>query len=153
MKDSSRYGLDGLITVDVPFEEKNELQQLGHEYGIMNISFIAPTTTNDRLQCILNEAEGFIYYISLTGVTGARNQLPRELIGRLQMLKTLTGKPICVGFGISKVSQIKKIKSFCDGIIIGSAIMEVIEKNMHKSYLMKKVISTTKTLVNALKKI
>lgn len=150
-KEAASSGLDGVIVPDLPFEESETLSKITDSSGIVNIPLVAPTTEKDRLKKILKATQGFIYYVSLTGITGARKGLSSELIQRLKFIKSLTAKPICVGFGISKPFQIRKIKAFCDGVIVGSAIIDVIEKNLHKRDLTKKVLCFTKTLIRAAK--
>lgn len=150
-KEAASSGLDGVIVADLPFEESKALYEILKSYDIANIFLIAPTTKKERLSKILKRAEGFIYYISLTGITGARKKLSVELGKKLKFIKSLTGKPICVGFGISQALQIKKIKAFCDGVIVGSAIIDVIEKNIDKKDLTKKILYFTKTLIRATK--
>lgn len=150
-KNSSASGLDGLIIADVPFEESGDISKLASRYGIDNISLVAPTTGEDRLRGILKEARGFIYYISLTGITGARKSLSLGLIQKIKVMKSITEKPVCVGFGISEPIQIKKIRNFCDGVIIGSAIINVIEKNLKNKDLLKKISCFTRRLIVALK--
>ncbi len=151
-KEASASGLDGLIVADLPFEESGTLSEITSNNGIVNIPLVAPTTGKARLKKILKAAEGFIYYVSLTGITGARKGLPGKLIQKLKFIKSLTAKPICVGFGISGPFQIKKIKAFCDGVIVGSAIVDTIEENLAKKDLLEKVLYFTKLLIRAAKK-
>lgn len=152
VKEAASSGLDGVIMADLPFEESETLSRITGSSGIVNIPLVAPTTEVDRLKKILRAAQGFIYYVSLTGITGARKGLSSELIQNLKFIKSLTDKPICVGFGISKPFQIRRIKAFCDGVIVGSAIIDVIEKSLNKKDLLKKVLYFTKSLIKATKK-
>ena len=88
---------------------------------------------------ISKASTGFIYYVSLTGTTGARKELPKEITNSLKKIKKMTKRPLCVGFGISKPEQVKSISRLADGVIVGSAIIKIVEKNIGKGDLVKKV--------------
>ncbi len=88
---------------------------------------------------ISNASTGFIYYVSLTGTTGARKELPKDLSASLRLIKRSTNKPVCVGFGISRPGQVKAISRLADGVIVGSAIIKTIEKNIGKQKLVENV--------------
>jgi tryptophan synthase alpha chain len=111
------------------------------------IDFIAPTTDLSRIKKIANTAKGFIYYVSLTGVTGVRDKLPRDILERINFLKKFIKIPICVGFGISNKEQFKAIVSFSDGVIVGSAIIRKIKENLRKKDLIYRIIQFTKTIL------
>lgn len=128
-KDAKGAGVDGLIVPDLPPEEGKELKGLLSKNGISLIYLLAPTSTNERIKIINNETSGFIYYVSLLGVTGIREEISKSLKDELQNLKKLCNKPICVGFGISSPSHAKEVGGFADGIIIGSKIVSLIAKN------------------------
>ncbi len=139
-------GLDGAIVPDLPIEESGELRKAIHRQKLYLIDFLAPTTDSSRVRKIAKSAGGFIYYVSLTGVTGARNKLPKDIVKRLKYLKKIVKIPICVGFGISQKKQFVAITKFCDGAIIGSAIIKKIKENLGKKNLVSKVASFTKNL-------
>lgn len=122
-------GVDGVIVPDLPYEEADELIRLGSDNGIATINLVAPTSTRDRIRDIANLSTGFIYYVSLTGVTGSRETLPPEIASKVRLVKSLTPKPVCVGFGVSNPAQARNIARACDGVIVGSAIVKIIEKN------------------------
>src|SRR6185295_5302786 len=106
---------------------------------ISMIFLFAPTTTKHRLKTITQVSSGFIYYVSLTGVTGERKALSQSIFQNVKTAKRLTTKPVCVGFGISTPAQAKDVARVADGIIVGSAIVKQIENNLGKRDLVKKV--------------
>lgn len=120
-------GIDGLILPDLPFEEKEEFLPLCHEYGIDLISMIAPTS-NNRIAMIAKEAEGFIYIVSSLGVTGTRSEIKTDLASIVKVVRESTDVPCAIGFGISTPEQAKKMAGIADGVIVGSAIIKLLEK-------------------------
>ncbi|OGW75474.1 MAG: tryptophan synthase subunit alpha [Omnitrophica bacterium RBG_13_46_9] len=148
--DAKGSGADGVIIPDLPPEEAKELIAISRKADFATIFLAAPTSTKARLKKIADKSTGFIYYVSLTGVTGARSRLPQDISKNVGDLKRITGKPICVGFGISTPSQVKRILRLADGIIVGSAIIKVIEKNIGKKDLYKKVSSFVSKLEKAI---
>ncbi len=137
--DSKKAGVDGIIIPDLPTEESGELIRDSKKRGFSVIFLAAPTSTNKRLRKIAHKSTGFIYYVSLTGVTGTRKKLAKDIFANVKKIKRFTKKPVCVGFGVSNPVQAKRISSFADGIIVGSAIIKIIEKNIGKRDLVKKV--------------
>jgi tryptophan synthase alpha chain len=121
-------GLSGLIVPDLPVEESQPLAELAAKNDLKLIQLITPTTPRERAVRIAKESTGFIYYVSVTGITGAREQLPPELKEQLAWLRTQTDLPICVGFGISKPEHVKMLKDVADGIIVGSALVRKLEQ-------------------------
>lgn len=119
-------GVDGLIVPDLPPEEAQELIQSARPLGVDTIFLAAPTSPVERLKTVVRSSTGFIYYVSLTGVTGTRGHLPREISNQVGRLKKMTDLPVCVGFGISRVSQVREVVRVADGAIIGSALLEEI---------------------------
>ncbi|MDD5005325.1 MAG: tryptophan synthase subunit alpha [Candidatus Omnitrophica bacterium] len=146
-KNAGLCGLDGIIIPDLPTEEARALRSYLDKNKLYLIDFIAPTTDSSRIKKIAKECRGFIYYVSLTGVTGARNKLPRGISERLAYLKRFIKIPVCVGFGISNRKQFQSIAKFSDGVIVGSAIIKNIRDNLGKKDLVHKVVSFTKKLV------
>lgn len=147
--DSKKAGVDGVIIPDLPPEEAGELIKLSKKADFAVIFLASPTSTKDRLKIIAAKSRGFIYYVSLTGVTGARKSLPKDIREHVRALKRITKKPVCVGFGISKPGQAKNISRLADGIIVGSALIKVIEKNIDKKHLYKKVSDFVRNLGKA----
>ncbi|MBU4561772.1 tryptophan synthase subunit alpha [bacterium] len=111
---------------------------------------LAPTTDTQRIRRISSNCSGFIYYVSLTGTTGARKSLPKELAGQVRRIKRITTKPVCVGFGVSNPRQAREISRVADGIIVGSAIIKVIERNLGRRALVPKVTGFVRRLRHAL---
>jgi len=139
VKHSVEAGIDGVVVPDLPPEESKELRVLAKKYNLSVIHLLAPTSSSNRIKKINNASTGFIYYVSITGTTGARKKLPKELFDSLRKVKKLTKKPICVGFGISNREQVKEIQKIADGVIVGSAIIKVIEENVGKKDIVEKV--------------
>ena len=120
-------GVDGLIIPDMPFEEKEELLPVAKKYGVDIISLIAPTSA-DRIQMIAKEAEGYIYVVSSMGVTGVRNEITTDIDAIVKVIREVTDTPVAIGFGISTTEQAEKYSKIADGVIVGSAIVKIIEK-------------------------
>lgn len=120
-------GMDGLILPDLPFEEKEEFEPLCNQYGVALISLIAPTSEN-RIAMIAKEAKGFIYLVSSLGVTGTRSEITTDLASIVRVIRENTDVPCAIGFGISKPEQAKKMSQIADGVIVGSAIIKIIEQ-------------------------
>lgn len=120
-------GMDGLILPDLPFEEKNEFLLLCRRYGLDLISLIAPTSTN-RIAMIAKEAEGFLYLVSSLGVTGTRSEIKTDLASIVSVVRQNTKIPCAIGFGISTPEQAKRMATLSDGVIVGSAIIKLLEE-------------------------
>ncbi len=121
-------GIDGIIIPDLPFEEKGEVAPLAAACGVDVISMIAPTSSQ-RIERIAGEAAGFLYVVSSMGVTGIRKEITTDLEGMLGAVRKATDLPAAVGFGISTPEQAAKIAAAADGVIVGSAIVKIIEKH------------------------
>ena len=133
-------GVDGVIIPDLPYEEAKEFSRYARQKGLVNICFVTPTSSTARIKAILKVARGFIYYVSLTGVTGSRKSLAADLKTKLAAVKKLTAKPVCVGFGISCARQVKEVSKISDGVIVGSAIVAKIKENIgNKNLLVQRV--------------
>ncbi len=124
----SNNGVDGVIIPDIPFEEKDELMPFSEKYSIDVISLIAPTS-QERIAKIASSAQGYVYCVSSMGVTGIRREIKTDLSSILSDIRATTDVPIAVGFGISTPDQAAEISSYADGIIVGSAIVKIIEKH------------------------
>lgn len=125
-RDCRQNGVDGVIVPDLPYEEAKDLMRLARKYKVASIFLAAPTSTRKRISNIVKDSTGFIYYVSLTGVTGARKKLPSEITSKVKLIKSMTKKPVCVGFGVSTPQQARQIARIADGIIVGSAIVKII---------------------------
>jgi tryptophan synthase alpha chain len=129
-RDSSNAGIDGLIIPDLPPEEGSELEEVAAGHGMDLIYLLAPTTTDEnRLRLVADSSRGFIYVVSLKGVTGARDTLPAELEGFIARIRSVTGKPLCVGFGIATPEQAGRVAGLADGVIMGSRILDIVENS------------------------
>ena len=121
-------GIDGVITVDCPLEEEPEYFEALAACGIDAILLASPTTSPARMAILAARTRGFLYYVSLTGVTGARRELPPELEDDVARIRALSKVPVCVGFGVSTSEQASRIAQFADGVVVGSALVERIER-------------------------
>jgi len=127
-QDAGAAGVDGVLCVDMPPDEGSEYKQALHAAGLCTIFLAAPTTTDDRLRVIGQQSTGFVYYISRLGVTGERAALEQDLAAAVARVKRLTGKPVCVGFGISTPEQAAAVAGMADGVVIGSALVRLIHE-------------------------
>lgn len=149
IKGAKRAGVDGLIVPDLPMEESSDLRNLSEQVRIDLIQLIAPTSTDDRIKAAAQESTGFIYLISLLGITGTREKLPSTVADGIRKIRQYTKKPVAVGFGISKPKHVKEIVKLADGVIVGSAIVDLIAKNLNKKALPKIVGGFVKKLKEA----
>lgn len=122
-------GVDAVIAVDVPPEESDELATALRGHGIDLVYLLAPTSTDDRIARVAERASGFIYCVSLTGVTGARDTLPTGLPDFLRRVRRRTALPLVVGFGISRREHVEAVGQIADGVVIGSAIVDLIDRS------------------------
>jgi len=125
----ARVDIDGLIVPDLPPEESTELDKATRKQDIDLIYLMSPTSTEERLKLVVEKSEGFVYLVSVTGITGARNKLPDGLEAFVNRVRNITGKPLCVGFGISTPDQASRVGDIADGIIIGSKIIQLMEED------------------------
>ncbi len=139
-------GVDGVVIPDLPPEEGKVFLDLARKKDLATILFISPTTSLKRAKFICGLSRGFIYYVSLTGVTGPRRKLPSDLKSSIERIKKYTSKPICVGFGVSSRTQVKQIYSIADGVIVGSAIVKKLKDNIGKNDIVTKVAGFVKDL-------
>jgi tryptophan synthase alpha chain len=116
-------GVDGIIIPELPADEGKEVARLAESNGLDEVFLVAPTTPPDRMKAIAARSRGFIYYIAVAGTTGARNDLPLDLAEHIGRLKAATGKPVAVGFGISRPEQVAAVARVADGVIVGSALV------------------------------
>jgi tryptophan synthase alpha chain len=122
--DAAAAGVDGLIVPDLPPEEAEELEALCDEYGLALVYLLAPTSTAARIKLITQKSKGFIYLVSLTGVTGARNELSPDLAEFVARVRAETETPLAVGFGIGTGAQAQAVGQIADGVIVGSALVK-----------------------------
>jgi tryptophan synthase alpha chain len=150
-KNAEKAGVDSVLVVDLPPEEAQELRIYSDAAGLDFISLVAPTTGRDRLKNIVRHATGFLYYISIAGVTGTAAPKIDDIAREVSKIRKLTKMPIAVGFGISTAAQAKEIAALADGIIIGSAVVKLIDENRNNSKLIKIVSAYTKEIKRALR--
>mgnify|MGYP006284883895 CR=1 FL=1 len=123
-RDSAEAGIDGWLLVDVPAEEADEVKPALDENDLRLVTLVAPTTAADRARDLIAKASGFVYYITVTGVTGARQALPARLAEDLAQLRAGQSIPIVAGFGISSGAMAREIGAHADGVVVGSALIQ-----------------------------
>lgn len=128
-------GVDGVLVVDLPMEEWGELRQYTDPLGLDFISLIAPTTGDGRIHRICKRARGFLYYVSVTGVTGTTTPTVQDVEKDMARIRRFTSLPVAVGFGISTPEQVRAIAGSADGVVVGSALVRIIEENRGRSDL------------------
>lgn len=147
VNDAVAAGLDGLILPDLPPEEAGTLILLAKKAGLDTIFLLAPTSTEDRIKLVSRVSQGFIYYVSLTGVTGAKLADQSSIKSSLATIKAVTDKPVAVGFGISTPDQAANVAlAGADGVIVGSALVKVIEERGADPELVFSVAASVKAL-------
>jgi tryptophan synthase alpha chain len=122
-------GIDGLIIPDLPPEEGKELEKSTKRHGLDLIYLLSPASTEERIKIVTSRSSGFIYLVSLTGVTGARDKLSEELEGFVASVRKRTEKPLCVGFGVSTPEQARRVARVADGVIVGSRIIQLLDED------------------------
>ena len=120
---ASACGVDGLIVPDLPVEEAADLCRLASERNLSLIQLVTPTTPRERALKIVGSTTGFLYYVSVAGITGERREMPPELAANVAWLRSQTHLPVCIGFGISGPDQVKQLAPLADGLIVGSALV------------------------------
>lgn len=140
-KKASEVKANAVLVVDLPPESASNYKKTLDKYNLETIFLVSPTTSPERIKLIDEMTTGFIYYVARTGVTGARNDISQSLEAEVNELKKHISKPISVGFGISNPEQASIISKFSDGIIVGSALVKLIEDNLSSSDLSEKVFS------------
>ena len=146
IRDAADAGLDGIIVADMPGEESGPFNEVCRQHGIYLIPLLAPTSPDERIAQACKQADGFIYCVSLTGVTGARRELGSglsELVGRI---RRYTDLPVIVGFGVSTREHIESISRFADGAVVASALLDAIDRSPSEH-----VLQTARDFVHGLK--
>ena len=132
LDEAAGSGLDGLIVPDLPVEESAELRQQTSVRGLKLIQLITPTTPRERAVEIARATTGFVYYVSVAGITGERKALPEQVVEEVAWLRTQTDLPICIGFGISSPEQVRQLAPVADGLIVGSAIVRRLSEAINR---------------------
>jgi len=128
-EDAAEAGADGILVVDLPPEEDAEFKVHTDKAGLDLVFLLAPTSTTERVELVASHASGFIYLVSVTGVTGVRPEMNYSLDALADQIKSTSGLPVGVGFGVSSVEQVEKIAEYADAVIVGSAIVKIIEQH------------------------
>lgn len=148
---AQKAGVDGVLVVDLPPEEASELRQYSDAAGIDFISLVAPTTDIKRAQWIADQATGFLYYVSITGITGTAAPKVADIKTAVNKIRKITKLPIAVGFGITNPAQAKEIGKMADGIVIGSAVVKMIDENRNNPELIKVVAGYVREIKQAMR--
>lgn len=143
-------GFSGAIVPDLLVEEADSLRQLCRANDFSLIHLVTPTTPRERMLRIAESSSGFIYFVSITGITGERNELPPSLLEKVAWLRERTELPICIGFGISKVEHVELLAPVADGLIVGSAIVRRLHENPDPEAALQGVEQLATELVAAL---
>lgn len=123
LQETKKNGVDGIIIPDLPLEERKEIMESCENNGIYLIPLVAPTS-KERIKSITQGTKGFVYCVSSNGTTGERNKLNEDINEYLAMVKDMVNIPICLGFGISSREVVRDVKDYCDGVIVGSAVVK-----------------------------
>ncbi|MBU2043605.1 MAG: tryptophan synthase subunit alpha [Candidatus Omnitrophica bacterium] len=134
------------LIVDLPIEEAGQYLKSARGLGVDTVFFVTPTTDQKRMRKIINRSRGFIYYISVTGITGPKNIAYRSVARQVEFLKKISPLPVCVGFGIHSAEQVRAVNEFSDGAIVGSALVEFIDKNYRKKGFLNTLAAYTSKL-------
>jgi len=138
-RDAQQAGVDGFLIVDLPPEEAGPIKEAANAAGLDIIFLLAPTSTDERMKRVAEMASGFVYYVSVTGVTGARKSLDAMIGSSIDKIRTFTKLPIGIGFGISTPEQVREVARYSDAVIVGSALIKVIEDNLGDPDMVQKV--------------
>lgn len=149
--DASAAGADGVLLLDLPADEQSQNDELPQQHNLRRIGLIAPTTPPERAKKIAAQAEGFIYYISREGVTGAQTELAENLAAQSAAIMAVSKVPVCVGFGISTPAQAAAVTAAADGVVVGSAIVNVIARHGRDADFAAQLAAFVTPLVNAAK--
>lgn len=139
-------GVDAVLTVDLPPEESAQLRIPLKSHGIHEIFLVAPTSSSARLMALRKIASGFVYYVSLTGVTGAKLEVTDALKAHVHEVRVETELPVCVGFGVTTPKQAASIAQFADGVVVGSALVKLIAETSGSANKVKKAADFIRSL-------
>jgi tryptophan synthase alpha chain len=150
-RDCTAAGVSGMIIPDLPPEEGLELERISLKYDLDLIYLLAPTSTDERIDMVAARSRGFIYLVSMTGVTGSRDKLPQGLESFVSRVRQRTSLPLCVGFGISNAEQAQRVAKIADGVIVGSRLIQLLEEEDAPSKVRSFVRSLRDALNNQVK--
>jgi tryptophan synthase alpha chain len=148
LRQAQDAGFSGAIIPDLPVDEAADLGRLAASSDFKIIHLVTPTTPRERAVRIAQSSTGFLYYVSVAGITGERDRLPPELVDQLRWLRTQTELPICVGFGISKPEHVRQLREVAGGVIVGSALVRLLEEAARRS--LTEIVSEVGALVRSL---
>ena len=148
--DAKEAGFSGAIVPDLPVEEAEEFAKLAAKHDFKLILLVTPTTPRERAQKIAKLSTGFLYCVSVVGITGERSQLPPDLLEQLRWLRTQTTLPMCVGFGISTPEHVRTLRDSADGVIVGSALVRRLEQKKPMDEIVRDVGALVQELADAL---
>lgn len=152
-KKAKQCQANGVLIVDLPPESAGEYKEVMYKNEIETIFLASPTTSKDRLNLIDQMSSGFVYYVARNGVTGVQNNLSATLSEEIHQLKEYIKNPVCLGFGISNPEQAKEVARLTEGVIVGSAIVKIIEENPDTEIASEKVYEFAKSIVDSINKI
>lgn len=150
LEQAKSAGFSGAIVPDLLVEEADELRELCRAEDFSLIHLVTPTTPQERMLKIAESSSGFIYFVSVTGITGERNELPPDLVEKVKWLRDRTDLPICIGFGISRVEHVEMLSPVADGLIVGSAIVRRFVENPDAEAALGEVEQLSKELIAAM---
>lgn len=150
-EDCLTNGIDAWLIVDVPMEESDEVRPIADRFGISLIPLVSPATPPDRMKQIVEDAQGFVYYITVKGVTGARTELPSDLAEHLENLRKASPVPIVAGFGISSPEMAALTGKHADGVVVGSAIVRIMDQYHDHDQAINATAEFVRGLAGALK--
>jgi tryptophan synthase alpha chain len=127
-RDAAAAGVSGFIVPDLPFEESADLKSALQSEGLALVQMVSPVTPPSRLQMLCREAQGFIYAVTMTGTTGHSVDVPDEVLDYMQRVKRCASVPVCAGFGIRSRAQVARLAPHVDGVVVGSALVEILER-------------------------
>lgn len=150
-KEAVRSGVDAVLVVDLPVEESEEFHKILKKHKINLVYLLTPTSDLNRVKKVSRVASGFIYYVSMTGITGAKLSNLKDVDKQVQKIKKTIRLPVCVGFGISKASQAKELSKKSDGVVVGSAIIKLLaQKNQSSQQKLKSLAKFIQSLKKSL---
>ena len=147
---ASASGVDGVLCLDLPPEEGEEVVPVLRAHGLDSIFLLAPTSTRERRKAAAVWSSGFVYYVSRTGTTGERAEIPRDLAAEVKSVRRLARLPVAVGFGISTPAQAGAVGRLADGVVVGSALVRVVEEHVGRRGLVEAVAERAGALRAAL---
>jgi tryptophan synthase alpha chain len=150
-RDCASAGISGLIIPDLPPEEGTELESISLKHNLDLIYLLAPTSTGERIDLVAARSRGFIYLVSMTGVTGSRDKLPQGIESFVSKVRQRTSLPLCVGFGISNLTQARRVAKVADGVIVGSRLIQLLAEKDASSKVLTFVHGLRDALSNHVK--